>query len=284
MSRSVSRNKARDVNRLLVAAAGAKHHRLWKLGLLLLIGLTLGAIERSAQARPGPGYGDLIDKYCIAQARLRVGAHQGHCAACHHQGTFDIAPEHRIEPNWNEFERGRQTGVFDFFCPPAQASAASPMPQPPVGRAVGSPPVPSSPMGMPPAAAQPRASQAQAPQPPSSGPAQSQVEAAPAAPTAPFELGGRLSSLHDAVGIQPGQEPAWLEFLDAMAAATRREPVAVTTAIPAARLKIRERELSEQIVALRGLDLALSRLSAQLNETQRRTLSEGLTPLLDAIR
>ncbi|MBX9841481.1 MAG: hypothetical protein K2Z80_06710 [Xanthobacteraceae bacterium] len=71
--------------------------------------------------------------------------------------------------------------------------------------------------------------------------------------------------------------------MDAVAAAAQREPT-VTTGAATDRIKARERELSERIVALRALDLALSRLAAQLDEPQRRSLSDGLTPLLDAIR
>jgi vacuolar-type H+-ATPase subunit D/Vma8 len=93
-----------------------------------------------------------------------------------------------------------------------------------------------------------------------------------------------LAALHDVLRIRAPQEPAWRELVDAVAAATRREPAAVTTGTPTDRLKARERELSDRIVALRALDLALSRLAAQVDETQRRLLSDGLIPLLDEMR
>ncbi|WP_339528148.1 hypothetical protein, partial [Pseudomonas sp. EL_65y_Pfl2_R96] len=79
---------------------------------LVLIGLLFDLT--SAIARPTHGYGDLIDSYCIDRGRLRVRAHQGHCAMCLHLGTFDSAPEHRIEPIWTEFDRGRAGAGFDF--------------------------------------------------------------------------------------------------------------------------------------------------------------------------
>jgi len=260
----------------------AKRKRLRKLGLLVLSCVLIGAADRSAMSRPGLGYGDLIDKYCIARGRLRVGAHQGHCAACHHQGTFDSAPEHRVEPNWTEFERGRSNEVFDFFCPPAQAvTAAAPGSRPSVG-ALSVPPA----MGIPPAApAEPRSSQAQPPPPSSAGPAQSQVkpDVVAAAQTRTFEFASQLAAIHDTVRIQSDQELAWREFVDAVAAVTRSERRTAATGAPTARLKARERDLSERIVALRALDLALSRLGAVLNETQRRLLSDSLAPLLDAM-
>lgn len=275
-------NPIRPFTRPLHRGTSAALGRSASLLTILLGGLLLIAAAPSAMARPGPGYGDLIDRYCIERGRLRVGAHQGHCAACHHQGTFDSAPEHRIEPNWTEFERGRDTGVFDFFCPPIRVpAAASPAPQPPVGRGAAiAPPSPPSPMGKPPAGpANPQSPQAQAPQPPG----QPQTKAAPATPAATLEMTGRLASLHNTVRIQPPQEPAWREFVDAVAEAAQREPT-VTTGAAMDRIKARERELSERIVAFRALNLALSRLAAQLDEAQRRSLSDGLTPLLDAIR
>ncbi len=253
------------------------------LRLLLLGGVFLGAGDLSATARPGPGYGDLVDKYCIERGRLRTAAHQGHCAACHQQGTFDSVPQHRVEPNWTEFESGRASGVFDFFCPAPQApaAAAAPAPQPPAGSGGIAPPAPPSPMGKPPdTSANPQSTQAPAPQAAPAGPTQ----ATPGARTGTFELSGGLTALHDALRIRPPQEPAWRELVDAVAAATRRDPTAVATGTPTDRLKARERELSDRIVALRALDLALSRLTAQLDETQRRLLADGLVPLLDQMR
>lgn len=254
-----------------------------ELRLLLVIScMLIGVADRPAMSRPGMGYGDLIDKYCIKQGRLRVAAHQGHCAACHHQGTFDSAPEHRVEPNWTEFERGRSNEVFDFFCPPAQAVTAAAPGTRPSGGASRVPPA----MGIPPAApAEPRSSQAQPPPASSAGPAQSRVKphVVATAQTGTFEFAGQLAAIHDTVRIEPGQEPAWREFVDAVAAVMRSEKRPAAAGAPTAYLKARERDHSERIVALRALDLALSRLGAGLNETQRRSLSDGLAPLLDAM-
>lgn len=93
----------------------------------------------TAAARPTQGYGSLIDGYCISRNRLRVAGHQPHCAMCHQSGTFDNLPAHRVEPNWTEFERGRTSGDFSFFCPgdasgvpasPAATPSQSATPQP----------------------------------------------------------------------------------------------------------------------------------------------------------
>lgn len=50
---------------------GAKHRRRWNAVSLVLV----AALQGPALARPGAGYGDLIDSYCIERVRLRVGAH-----------------------------------------------------------------------------------------------------------------------------------------------------------------------------------------------------------------
>ncbi len=68
---------------------------------------------------------------------------------------------------------------------------------------------------------------------------------------------------------------AWREFVDAVAAVMRSEKRLAAAGAPTARLKARERDHSERIVAIRALDLALSRLGAVLNETQRRSLSDA---------
>lgn len=92
----------------------------------------------STLARPTPGYGDLIDQYCISQGRLRVAAHQSHCAMCHQTGTFDSLPAHRVQPNWTEFESGRATGDFNFFCP-GGSGATGTAPQAPSTQAAAPP-------------------------------------------------------------------------------------------------------------------------------------------------
>lgn len=254
--------------------------------------IAVAAISLSAPpatARPGLGYGDLIDSYCIERGRLRVRAHQGHCAMCHHLGTFDVAPEHRVEPNWTEYERGRATGSFEFFCPgsPAATAVAD-------AGAPGTPPATSpqgaardlGPMGMPPAV---RAAGQQAP------PADAQAAPADrvAAPTAAPQSAGpeatvgdlmqRLALLHDAAGISLPQEGAWREFADALAAAARAAERLPSAGGPAARIKDRERRMSERIAAIRAVGTALSRLGAVLDEKQRRMIDDGLAPLLEAL-
>lgn len=296
-------------NRLAAAAwtsAGAcettRSRRLRGLRLSLVCALLVVALDGAAEARSGSGYGDKIDSYCIDRGRLRVRTHQGHCAACHHLGTFDSAPEHRVEPNWTEFERGRSGAGFDFFCPGTSGSSqmpksAAPEQRPEVGPG-GASTIPqieprAGAMGMPPAIA---AKPGLAKTPPAVAPDVSgQAVAVPveqAQPNSPIqstarlpiaEFTDRLKTLHDTVGIKPGQEPAWREFVDAMAAATQRKGVASGAIDPTARLKARERDLSERIVALRAAGIALSRLGAVLDDTQRRAVSEGVGPLLDSI-
>lgn len=82
---------------------------------LLIVGLVLGF--SSAIARPTHGYGDLIDEFCISRGRLRIAGHQPHCGMCHQPGTFDDLPANHVEPNWAEFERGKASGDFSYFCP-----------------------------------------------------------------------------------------------------------------------------------------------------------------------
>jgi hypothetical protein len=115
---------------------------------LVLIGLLFDLT--SAIARPTHGYGDLIDEFCISRGRLRIAGHQPHCGMCHQPGTFDDLPANRVEPNWTEFERGKTSGDFGYFCPggtstaPAQGNAPMAMPTPaPTNPAP--PPAPASP-------------------------------------------------------------------------------------------------------------------------------------------
>ncbi|MBX9824826.1 MAG: Spy/CpxP family protein refolding chaperone [Xanthobacteraceae bacterium] len=256
--------------------AGAKHQQRWN---AVLSGLILvAALQGPALARPGSGYGDLIDSYCIERGRLRVGAHQGHCAACHQPGTFDSTPGHRVEPNWTEFERGRATGLFDFFCPALSVPASTPP---------AAAPSPGSPSWLPPSrepaamGAPPAVSSAVPPSDQRQPPAVPQPASGAAVPAA--DLAGRLSALRTALRITASQEPAWREFADAVVAAAQRRPSAPGTAAPAARLRARELDLSERIVALRAVNRALSRLGAKLDDTQRRLLSDDFAPLLDII-
>lgn len=277
----------------------AQHRRSRSLRPSLLCALFVLALDGSAVARPGSGYGDLIDSYCIDRGRLRVRAHQGHCAMCHHLGTFDSAPEHRIEPNWTEFERGRAGAGFDFFCPGGSASSQMPMPAAPQQRATIEPAGPSvspktSPgagaMGIPPDTGTPGTTQAPVAAAPDAGgptatapaePPPTKPQSQSAVQVSPAELTSRLTTLHDTIGIKLGQEPAWREFIDAMATAAPREAIAPGATEPTARLRARERDLSERIAALRAAGTALSRLSKVLDETQRRALSDGVAPLLD---
>lgn len=150
------------VDRTLGATAAEKRVRgYWIAGGVAYLAIVASIVAAAtAAARPIQGYGSLIDDYCISRNRLRVAGHQPHCAMCHQSGTFDNLPAHRVEPNWTEFERGRTSGDFSFFCAgdasgvpasPAAAPSQSATPQPNRSAAGAAPaaPLPSpSPMPM----------------------------------------------------------------------------------------------------------------------------------------
>ena len=240
-------------------------------------------------ARPGNGYGDLIDNYCIERGRLRVRAHQPHCAMCHHLGTFDTSPEHRIEPNWNEFIRGRTTGDFGFFCPGGTDSTQTArvpgekLPPGPKSATAEAAENSTSPMGMPPGPS-PSLPTPEGAQPnTASSESQPKVNAQPA--TSDEELSREMAALHDAVGITTAQEPAWLDLLDAAARALQRPsgPAEAATKDPVTLLKVHELQSSKHVASMRGLGLALARLNASLSDQQRQRLVEGLGPILAAM-
>ncbi len=132
----------------------AKWSFAWWLAIALAAGVAVQATV-PAIARPTPGYGDLIDSYCISQGRLRVAAHQSHCAMCHQTGTFDDRPDHRVEPNWTEFERGKAMVDFSYFCPSQASAVPPPSPSsstaPPAAGAASSPYASAPPAQAPPA-------------------------------------------------------------------------------------------------------------------------------------
>lgn len=242
-------------------------------------------------ARPGEGYGDLIDNYCIGRGRLRVRAHQPHCAMCHHLGTFDTSPEHRIEPNWNEFIRGRTTSDFSFFCPGGSDStqtARAPgeaLPSGPKNPMAETAERLANPMGMPPGASQPLAAPAPEGKQPSAAPSEGQTVTAPPPTLSDEELSRKMAALHDALGITPAQEPAWLDLLDTAARALQTPaPPPGSAKDPAMLLKTHELQSSRHVVMMRGVGLALARLNAGLSDGQRQTLAQGLGPILGAIR
>lgn len=241
-------------------------------------------------ARPGNGYGDLIDNYCIERGRLRVRAHQPHCAMCHHLGTFDTSPEHRVEPNWNEFIKGRTTGDFSFFCPggaDATQSARLPgekLPPGPKSAAAEASESSTSPMGMPPGASPSPVPTPEGTQP-QTAPSESPTKAAAPPALSGEELSRQMAALHDALGLTPAQEPAWLDLLDAATRALQRpsSPAEIATKDPVTMLKRHELQSSEHVATMRGVGLALARLNASLSDQQRQRLVEGLRPILVAM-
>ncbi len=290
------------------ASNGAERRRLPILRAVLfrgflVTGVLVAALDGSAIAGPGSGYGDLIDNYCIDRGRLRIRAHEGHCAMCHQQGTFD-----QVEPNWTEYVRGRSSGDFSFFCPASTespsasqtvAGSSAPAAPPPTGAStqrgiagpMGMPPAevatPATPAETAPGLAMQGATPGAAPQGGAASPegiGTTQPRAAEPRLLTSVESTARLTALHDSIGISQRQEPAWREFIDAVAAAARRQPeVAPATGEPTAQLRAREGDLSGRIDALRTVGTALSRLRATLDEAQQGALSEGVAQLLDAI-
>lgn len=242
--------------------------------VLLLIAAFAIVGGASTMARPTPGYGDLIDSYCIGQGRLRVAAHQSHCAMCHQAGTFDSLPAHRVQPNWSEFERSRSSGDFSFFCP---GSSVVPSPTPP-GTAAGQAPSTGA-VATPEPHAMPMA------RPPSV--ASSATDRSPAAP-AEVEL--RLSRFRDALGIGQPESASWTAFAEAVrsAAIADRRSFA-DQASPGERLdaltlmRQQERRLSARIAALRYVATAFTRLLPELDDRQRKTANEQISLVLEVL-
>lgn len=245
-------------------------------------------------ARPGNGYGQLIDKYCIEKGRLRVPGHQNHCVMCHGAGTFDSLPENRVEPNWTEFERARSNGNFDFFCPGTTSS--DPMSSMPMPASSSSPPSPGpvestvpekagALMGRAPgdtAVARPTPSSSKSGTPAVRAPVRESGQAAA------VETGGKsdvivvMASLHDRLGITVPQEGAWRELADAVstAALVRERPAPESLA---AHIKTRERFWSERLAALRGIGTALARLDSVLDSGQKGKLAKEFPAIVDQL-
>ncbi|MBI2739002.1 MAG: hypothetical protein HYX38_20950 [Rhodospirillales bacterium] len=227
----------------------------------------------STLARPTPGYGDLIDQYCISQGRLRVAAHQSHCAMCHQTGTFDSLPAHRVQPNWTEFENAKATGDFSFFCPGGGGAAFPSLPSGGTGiqrPATGAGASPHA-MPMPPA---------NAPQPPSVADRQPAVAA---------EVEDRLKRFRDEVGIGQPEPAAWTAFAEAVraAAAADRRAFADQTSREApdalSLARQQERRLSARIGALRYVATAFTRLLPELNDQQRKIANERFALILEVL-
>lgn len=258
--------------------------------LAILALVLLGWQTPPAVARPGYGYGDLIDNYCIERGRLRVRAHQPHCAMCHHLGTFDTSPEHRVEPNWNEFIRARTSGDFSFFCPggsDASQIARAPgeqLPPGPKSTTAEAAESSTSPMGMPLGANQ---SSVPAPDGKQAGtqPSETQTRTAAVPALSDEELSRKMAGLHDALGITQTQEPAWLDLVDAAARALQRpsSPAEAASKDPVTLLKAHELQSSEHIAMMRGVSLALARLRASLSDEQRSRLVAAFGSILAAM-
>ncbi|SKA28298.1 LTXXQ motif family protein [Enhydrobacter aerosaccus] len=267
-------------------------------GLLITTLALAGGV--STMARPSQGYGDLIDTYCISQGRLRVPAHQSHCAMCHQTGTFDSLPAHRVQPNWAEFDKGRATGDFSFFCPggstgaspPASAATAEPAPSSGTGELSGSPTM--SMHGRPPAPQQ-GAGSAASPEPhtmpmPAARPAPAPPSVADRQPVAPAEVEVRLTRFRDEIGIGQPEPANWTGFAESVRSAAAADRRAFTEQTPSnepldavALVRQQERRLSARIAALRYVATAFTRLLPDLTEQQRKVANERFSLILEVL-
>lgn len=276
-----------NVESIRIVAPIVRKLTFFTAGLLLFV-------NTPSFARPGDGYGQLIDKYCIEKGRLRVPGHQNHCIMCHSAGTFDSLPQNRVEPNWSEFERARSNGNFDFFCPgPTSSDTMSSMPMPasglpasPSGRVEPIPPekagalmgrAPGDAVGTRPT---PSSSNSQTLAARATGRGAGQASAVPTGGRSDVIAG--VASLHDSLAIRVQQEGAWRELADAVstAALVKERPAPESLA---ARIKTRERFWSERLAALRGIGTALSRLDAVLDNGQKDKLAKEFPAIVDQL-
>lgn len=274
---------------------------LYRTGAILLAGLTLIGVTSNARALPG--YANLINSYCRQQGAARVRYTDDGCALCHHQGTFVTDPEHRIEPVWTQFEIGRTSGDYSFFCPAGDAnSAATPLAEAALAEAVaakaGEENSPHDTMAWM-ALGYPAGHEVSVP-----GDSQDQDTPAPAKPTttapsakaspsapiakpkdaasdAAAELTRKLAKLRDDLGIGRAQDLVWRELQEAVLANATGASTMTESADLEAALRERQRVHALRIAQLRAVNTAAVRLSAQLDEPQKRLLAKRLPPLID---
>ncbi|MBL6748896.1 MAG: hypothetical protein ISP90_00155 [Nevskia sp.] len=266
-------------------------------GPVLLMGLLTFGLPFGAQARPG--YANLINSYCQAQGAARLRYTDDGCTLCHHQGTFTTDPDHRLEPQWSEFELGRSSGNYSFFCPgsgspPLTADSgaadqagdqgtapgeAAPQPAMP-WMALGYPSGHAATMAVSGAPGETAPSAVAKPSAPKAVPAESLAPPTPDAKTA-ADLKSKLSKLHADLAIGKAQESAWQDLADAVLAlgpAATAEPAAAAPVT--AQLQEQQRRLAQRAAQLRAVNTALVRLNAKLNERQQRLLAARLPALI----
>lgn len=252
-----------------------------------------------------PGYANLINGYCRAQGAPRVQYTDDGCTLCHHPGTFTAEPAHRVEPAWSEFELGRASGSYAFFCPgpsdtvststaveaPAMVSPAMPA----IGAPVSHAEMPWMSLGYPvghattesvDAAAKPEPLQTAAPEVRSAErtPVSNAASSAGTASAVPSDLKMKLEKLAKDLAISAPQQPAWTDLQAAILAAQATPDSGDGSARASSsltdRLANRQRQHAWRIAQLRAVNTATVRLNASLNERQQRLLAARLPPLL----
>lgn len=272
----------------------------YRTGAVLLAGLTLIGVTSNAHALPG--YANLINGYCRQQGAARARYTDDGCTLCHHQGTFVTDPEHRIEPVWTQFEIGRTSGDYRFFCPAGGASsAATPLAEAALAEAVaakaGDEDSPHNTMawmalGYPAGHEVSVSGDAKDQDIPAPAKPTSTAPSAKALPTAPTanppdaasdaaaELTRKLAKLREDLGIGRAQDLVWKELQEAVLASATGASAVTKNADLEAALQERQRAHALRIAQLRAVNTAAVRLSAQLDEPKKRLLAKRLPPLI----
>ena len=275
-------------------SALSRYRAALSLGGVLFMGVVAPTMAR-------PGYANLINSFCSARNAVRVTYTDNGCSLCHHNGTFSSDPEHRVEPQWTEFETGRATSDYSFFCPgdgtPALISADSDTAgRTPLAVAGTQTTMAWMALGYPDGhgatmrgdgKGQTAEATASATQAGSTSTALSATESlAPTSPDAQTvtDVHGKLAKLHADLGIDRAQEGAWQEVGDAVLAASARADAVsarLGLAVPLTdQLQRRQRQLAQRTAQLRAVNTAVVRLNAQLDAKRQRLLSARLPALI----
>lgn len=269
----------------------------------VIIVLCVGLAPATALALPG--YANLINGYCQAQGAPRVRYTDDGCTLCHHSGTFTAEAAHRVEPAWSEFELGRASANYSYFCPgpsdtgqanttaditPPEAST-----EPVTGAPISHIEMPWMSLGYPTGHATSESldptGKPEVPEPTivqrSATPVAAAVAAKPASTAGADSDGGKLGleKLRKDLAITAAQQPAWVELQDAVLAARAspddgRAPKPVATPALSERLELQQRLHALRIAQLRAVNTATVRLNAALNDRQQRLLAARLPALL----
>lgn len=269
----------------------------------LVTALAFGWLGIVPLAEALPGYANLINAYCRDQGTVQMRYTDNGCTLCHHQGTFVSDPEHRVEPQWSEFELGRSSGDYRFFCPadgwapplladtPDSVADAAPESATDAGShasmawmALGFPSGHETTIVADPdsrggltryrtaaSVGVTKAASAEALAPP--GPGADVLT----------DRRAQLTELRAVLGVRRTQESAWTELVEAVLAVAplpETTPKVGSAAALDAQLQTQQRQLAQRTAQLRAVRTALVRLNAQLDERQQRLLAARLPSLL----